>query len=506
MTDADVIIIGSGIGGASVAASLARSGLRVLVLERGRALCPSPEDRDAGAIFRDGHFRPDENWLDGGGRAFSAGNYYTVGGNSKFYGAVFLRYREADFSPIQHMGGRSPGWPMSYDTLAPYYDRAEALFQLRGDAGLDPSDPPRGNALPFPPVPHEPDIAEFARRMSAVGMTPSPLPLAVDLPRWMAGGQTPWDAFPNTRGGKVDAETVLSTAMTSQNLRLKEAAHVVKLHTQPDGQITGVALQDGTRLTAKTYVLAAGAVQTAALLLKSQNDAYPTGLANGSDQVGRNFMNHNCSAVMALHPLRRNRSVYQKTLMLNDFYETGGPNGAPLGNVQLLGKISDQILDATTQLPKSLCRWIANRSIDLYAMSEDLPNPDSRVTLRNGQVVLDWKRSNWDAHRHLVKTLKRKLRQAGYPIVLSRAFDRRTPSHQCGTARMGQGADTSVVNPHCQCHQHANLYIADASVLPTSAAVNPALTIAALGIRVADHIIENSKNAQSVRQRVKGMT
>jgi choline dehydrogenase-like flavoprotein len=199
-------------------------------------------------------------------------------------------------------------------------------------------------------------------------------------------------------------------------------------------------------------------------------------------------MNHNSSAVLALHPFRVNRSIYQKTLQFNDFYLTGGPNGEPLGNIQLLGKISGTILAAQTRLPSRLCRWIAGHAIDLYAMSEDLPDPESRVTLKGDQIVLDWRRSNWAAHELLVARLKSVLRRAGFPIILSRAFDRRTPSHQCGTARMGRDPATSVVDIFCRSHDHPNLFIVDASVLPTSAAVNPALTIAAQALRSADHI------------------
>ena len=201
-------------------------------------------------------------------------------------------------------------------------------------------------------------------------------------------------------------------------------------------------------------------------------------------------MNHNASAVLALHPFRRNRAVYQKTLMVNDYYLTGGPNGEPLGNIQLLGKISGPILAASSPFPRPLANWVAARSVDLYAMSEDLPNPESRVTLKNGRIRLDWKRSNWEGHIALVARIKKMLRKAGYPIVAARAFDRRTPSHQCGTARMGEDPRTSVVDGFCRSHDHPNLYITDASVLPTSAAVNPALTVAALAIRTAKHIGE----------------
>ena len=291
----------------------------------------------------------------------------------------------------------------------------------------------------------------------------------------------------------MDAETAaLKSALKHPNVQLRTKALVTRLQTGPGGKITGVQLAGGEVLTAPVVVLAAGAIQSAALLLASANGDYPTGLANRSDQVGRNFMNHNSSAVLALHPLWKNDCVYQKTLMVNDYYLTGGPKGEPLGNIQLLGKISGTILHATTTLPRFVANWVARHSVDLYAMSEDLPNPESRVTLKDGQIVLDWKRSNWEAHQALVAKLKAKLRQAGYPVVLSRPFDRRTPSHQCGTARMGNDPATSVVDTFCRSHDHSNLFITDASVLPTSAAVNPALTVAALAIRAAHHITERA--------------
>jgi choline dehydrogenase-like flavoprotein len=256
--------------------------------------------------------------------------------------------------------------------------------------------------------------------------------------------------------------------------------------------VSGVVIktaQGVETLRAPLVVLAAGAVQSAALLLGSANEECPAGVANRSDQVGRNFMNHNCSAVIALHPLRRNRCVYQKTLMMNDFYLESNAH-PPLGNVQMLGKITGAILAANSNLPCWLAHMIAARSFDFYAMSEDLPNPNSRVTVQGGQIKLDWQRSNWDAHLQLVAKLKQALRKIGFPIVISQAFDRRTPSHQCGTARMGADPTSSVVDTFCRSHDHKNLFIVDASVLPTSAAVNPALTIAALALRAGRHIQE----------------
>lgn len=494
MTGPDVIIIGSGMGGATMAAALAPTGKKILILERGGHLTPSDYDRSDKAIFADGYFRPQEEWLDGEGTPFNPGNYYNVGGNSKFYGAVLVRYRREDFAPLAHMGGVTPGWKISYDDLEPAYSRAEKMYEVRGQIGQDPTEPSHSMAYSHPPVPDEPPIAALRKRLLRVGLHPSSLPLGVDLAKWLARARTPWDAFPDTTGGKMDAETAaLKSALQHRNVALRTDAMVSRLLTGDDGKITGVQLAGGDVLTAPVVVLAAGAIQTAALLLASANADYPNGLANRSDQVGRNFMNHNCSAVLALHPLWKNDSVYQKTLMINDYYLTGGPKGEPLGNIQLLGKISGTILRATTAMPRIVAHWVARHSVDFYAMSEDLPNPQSRVTLKGGKIVLDWKRSNWDAHLALVGKLKAKLREAGYPVVLSRPFDRRTPSHQCGTARMGKDAATSVVDTYCRSHDHPNLFITDASALPTSAAVNPALTVAALAIRAAGHIAKTQR-------------
>ena len=489
----DVLIIGSGMGGATLAAALAPTGRRILILERGEHLSPSAHDRDAAAIFGDGVFRPDETWLDGEDKPFNPGNYYYVGGNSKFYGAALIRYRESDFEPCQHGEGTSPGWPISYGDLEPDYQAAEQLYAVRGTLGDDPTEPDHSGNYPHGPIGDEPDIAALRVHLKSLGLHPSSIPLGVDIDRWLAAGQTTWDAYPNTCAAKMDAETCgLKAALAYPNVELRTGCRVDRLIANKNNQITGVVVTQSDKietLQAAIVAVAAGAVQTAALLLASANEQCPSGLANRSDQVGRNFMNHNCSAVLALHPLRRNRSVYQKTLMMNDFY-LGSESEPPLGNVQMLGKITGPILAANSNLPAWLAHAIAARSFDFYAMSEDLPDPDSRVTLRNGQIKLDWHRSNWDTHLRLVAKLKRVLRRAGFPIVVSQPFDRRTPSHQCGTARMGLDAQTSVVDTFCRSHDHKNLFIVDASVLATSAAVNPALTIAALALRAGRHIQE----------------
>lgn len=487
----DIIIIGSGMGGATLAAGLAASGRRVLILERGERLADSAEARDPAAIFQRGHFKPAEVWHDAGGQPFSPGNYAFVGGNTKFYGAVLLRYRAEDFSPLRHLGGTTPGWPISYDVLEPFYSRAEALYRVRGDLGADPTEPPHSVPYPFPPVPDEPDIATLRRAFAAQGLHVSSLPLGVDIDRWLARARTGWDAFPDTTGAKSDAENcALAAALRHPNVSLMTGAKVVALQSA-GRRVTGVEVQhDGARtlIHAPVVCLCAGAVMSAALLLASANADHPTGLANRSDQVGRNFMNHNLTGMVAYNPLRRNRTVYEKTIQFNDWYLTGGPGGEPLGNVQMLGRITGPILAGEAGMPLWLAHHVAEHSIHIMAMSEDLPDPASRVLWRNGGVVLDWKRTNVAAHDLLVKRLKAAMRRAGWPIVLSRGFPKSKPSHQCGTARMGADPGAAVVDENLRAHDLDNLYIVDASVLPTSAAVNPSLTIAALALRAAGHI------------------
>ena len=266
-----------------------------------------------------------------------------------------------------------------------------------------------------------------------------------------------------------------------------------RLETDAEGKriVSLIARKAGSerRLTARAFAVAAGAVQSAALLLRSASEQHPTGLANGSDQVGRNFMNHNSSAMLAIDPWLRNTSVYQKTLSINDFYNSDPITGYPLGNVQGLGRITGPILKANMPaLPSPLASMAAAYAFGWFLQSEDLPNPESRVSLRNGQIMIHWERSNMKAHEALIERTRALMKRAGFPIVLVRTFGRKTTSHQCGTARMGLSPSNSVVKTDGQSHQINNLWITDAAVLPTSAAVNPALTVAALSLRAAPHV------------------
>ena len=502
MTDprtVDVLIVGSGMGGATCAAGLASSGAEILILERGERLRDGPDARDARAIFQRGVYRPSESWIDAAGRPFNPGNYYYVGGNTKLYGAVLIRYRAEDFRPMQHAEGVTPGWPFDYDEFEPWYARAEALYRVRGALGQDPTEPRHSTPYPFPPVPDEPAIAAARARMTRVGLKPFSLPLGVDIDAWLARAKTTWDAYPDTGFGKMDAESCgLKAALAYPNVALRTGAHVQRLLADSEGKrIRGVEYRVGgeTRVVlAKLVVLSAGAVNSAALLLRSSE----RGLANSSDMVGRHFMNHNLSAVLAVDPRTINDSVYQKTFGINDFYLDDGRGGPPLGDIQLLGRVTAPILKSNLKwAPEWTLGFVSRHAVDYLAMSEDLPNPESRVTVDGSQIRLDWKRSNWNSHLRLVARLRERLRAAGYPITLWHVFDRRTPSHQCGTVRIGADPATAPLDPYCRAYDHPNLFVVDASFLPTSAAVNPSLTVAAQALRVADHIVKTELSAKS---------
>ncbi len=493
----DIVIIGSGMGGATSAYALALSGASILILEKGHQLPDRPENRDARAIFGRGHFRPDELWYDPQGAGFNPGNYYNHGGNSKFYGAVLIRYRAQDFDGVAHADGDAPAWPFRYGEIAPWYDRAEALYAVRGALGQDPTEPPHGGPYPHVPVPDEPAIAEVRRRLIRLGLHPASLPLGVDIDLWLKNGATPWDAFPDARSGKMDAETcALLPALAHPNVRLESGAEVSRLVPGPDGRrIERVEYEkDGERrsVSPKLVILAAGAVRSAAILLASA----PGGLANASGAVGRHFMNHNLTAVLGIDLRFVNDSIYQKTFGLNDFYLSDGRGGPPLGNIQLLGRVSGAILKANMpRAPEILLDRMSRHAVDFLAMSEDLPDRASRVLVDGRRIMLDWRRSNMTAHRGLVKQIKRSLRAAGFPVVLSHLFDRKTPSHQCGTIRIGSDPAAAPLDSFGRAYGHPNLFVADASTLVTSAAVNPSLTVAALALRTADHLLRTELHA-----------
>ncbi|MFB4261231.1 GMC family oxidoreductase [Shouchella clausii] len=504
--DYDIIIIGTGAGGGTLAYALKDSGAKVLIVERGDHLPQEPENWSAQA-FSERRYKTKEKWYDDQGKPFYPGVSYYVGGNTKVFGAVMVRMRKEDFEEIEHEGGLSPAWPISYEDLEPYYNRAEELFHVHGIEGEDRTDPPRSKPFPFPAVPHEPVIEDLAAELKKQGLHPSHLPMAIDL---RDGGRClrckTCDGFPCKVHGKGDTEVCcIQPALESPNVEMLTRAFAKRILTDEDGKrATAVEIEhDGKVFTvrADTIVVACGAVNSAALLLRSANDKHPNGLANQSDLVGRNYMTHNNTGLVAIHP-KKNTTTFQKTLNVNDFYFGTDDYPYPLGNLQMLGKLQGVMMkDAKPQIPTVILNGVANRSVDWFVMSEDLPDPENRVTLNaDGNIQVRRKPNNLVAHNRLVKEAKKMMKRAGYPIVATESMSGiETNSHMCGTIRFGTDPATSVLDPFCRAHTVQNLYVVDASFFPSSTAVNPALTIAAQALRVGDHLLQ-SKTLSTVEE------
>jgi choline dehydrogenase-like flavoprotein len=492
--ECDIAIVGAGIGGATLAWALRGSGAKVLVIEQGDFLPRERENWSPRAVHKFGRYKNSAPWIDGDtGDEFVPGNYHYVGGSSKFYGASMPRFRETDFGEVRLRDGVSPAWPIDYATIEPWYGKAEELYWVHGDGGEDPTEPARSSDYPFPALTHERPIAKVAASFSQQGLHPFALPQAVD---WRTGGRCvlcrTCDSYPCMVDAKGDADLcAMRPALRSPTVKLLTRAEVRRITTDSSASaVTGVeGTFDGHRFTVRAdkYVVSGGAVNTAALLLRSRNDAVPAGLANRSDQVGRNYMAHVSSFVVGARPGREHHMQFQKTLGINDWYLGGPGRPFPLGNVQGLGKLfGETIKPARRWVPLGLLEWITRRSVDFFVESEDLPLPDNRVEIDpDDRIRLTWRPTNLESHRELVKLTSRALRRAGYPFIFTQQLGVAATSHQCGTARMGEDPATSVVDPLCRCHDVENLWIVDASVFPSSAAVNPALTIAATALRVA---------------------
>jgi choline dehydrogenase-like flavoprotein len=496
--DFDVVIIGSGVGGGAIALSLMPTGARILLIERGPRLAREPQNRSAEAVFVEQRYRTTETWFDGNGRPFRPGQYYFVGGHTKFYGCAMFRLRERDFEAVEHEEGLSPAWPIRYADLEPYYGQAEHLFGVRGRAGDDPTEPPRSAPYPYPPVPHEPVIAAIAARMQSLGLRPFAMPAAIDFgPGGRCERCGTCDAFPCLIDAKGDAEICLvNPALRQPNVTLWAESLVTRLVTDDSGrrivaaQVRRKGATGEQQVRASLFVLAAGAINSAVLLQRSATPRHPNGLANSSGVVGRHYMNHNCTAFLAIDPRHLNDTRFPKTVSVNDFYFGGSASNFPLGNLQLLGKIQEPMLrGAMAWAPRVVRAWTARHSVDWYVMSEDLPHPDSTVRPRGeDSIEMRWRRTNLRAHRRWVTKARRLLKDAGMPIVLSRPFGEDTPSHQCGTVRFGDDPATSALDPMCKAWDHDNLYVVDAGFFPSSAALNPALTVAAQALRVGEHL------------------
>jgi choline dehydrogenase-like flavoprotein len=507
----DVIIIGTGAGGGTLAHRLASSGRRILVLERGGYLPREPENWDSKEVFGKERYLADtEHWIDDSdGQPFHPHQQYFVGGNTKLYGAILFRLRENDFNEVRHYGGVSPAWPLSYQDLEPYYTEAEKLYLVHGQAGEDPTEPPRSGPFPYPAVSHEPRIQALADDFERTGHHPFHLPVGVDMnetdpEKGRCVRCDRFDGFPCLTDGKADAHVLcIRPAIKHENVDLITHARVDRLVTDPGGGTVSEVVVDrrGSRETysGDVVVVSCGAINSAALLLRSASDRHPGGLANSSDQVGRNYMAHINSGVIAISQAP-NPTKFQKTLGVNDYYWGADDSELPLGHIQMLGKSDRNILRAGAPwfAPGQVLDYMAKHAIDFWITTEDLPHPTNRVTVdRAGQIHVNKRYYNLEPHKRLLAKLKGLLGELGCkesPIPGRFVLDQRIPlagvAHQCGTVRFGDDPTTSALDVNCKAHDLDNLYVVDTSFFPGSTAVNPALTAMANALRVGDHLME----------------
>ncbi|MFN0135709.1 MAG: GMC oxidoreductase [Phycisphaerae bacterium] len=515
-TNYDVIIIGTGAGGGTLAAKLAPSGNRILLLERGHYVPREKDNWSTRAVNVEGKYHAKETWRDKNGKELHPHTNYYVGGNTKFYGAALFRLRKEDFGEIRHHGGVSPAWPISYDALEPYYTAAEHMYHVHGQRGEDPTEPHASAPFPHPPVSHEPRIQALHDDLTAMGLRPFHTPLGV-----MLDEQNPraskcircdtCDGHPCLVDAKADAQTCgVDVALRHANVTLLTGALVRRLETSSSGrEVSEVVVErDGVeeRYRGGIVVVSCGAINSAALLLRSGSDKHPRGLANGSDMVGRNYMGHVNSVQMALS-LCPNPTVFQKSLSINDFYGPTSEWDFPMGHISFVGKLDADTLKAGA--PGFVPGWtldkMARHSLDFWLTSEDLPDANNRVTIgKDGEIVLSYSPNNEEGHKRLIGKLKSLMKQTtkcgvhGHEChqgLLARSLwvGQRIPlagvAHQCGTIRFGEDPRTSALDTNCRAHEVDNLYVVDASFFPSSGAVNPALTIIANALRVGEHLL-----------------
>jgi choline dehydrogenase-like flavoprotein len=514
MTEAyDVVIVGTGAGGGTLARHLAPSGKKILLLERGDWLPREPENWLAEEVFVNNRYVSSETWYDEAGRAFQPQIHYFVGGATKLYGAALYRLRPQDFGEVRHHDGVSPAWPISYDELEPYYTLAEQYYEVHGARGEDPTEGRASAPYPFPPVSHEPRIQQLSDDLEKAGYHPFHAPCGIRLseqnrPSSACVRCINCDGFPCLVHGKSDAEVLgVRPALEHPNVALLTNALAVRLECNDSGStVTAVVVErDGEieRYQGDLVVLACGAANTAALLLRSTSDAHPDGLANGSKQVGRNYMFHASRAVLALSR-EENPSVYQKTLGLNDFYFGSDEHEYPLGNIQMVGKSQAPMFRGekpgeTKLAPGWSLERIAKHAIDFWLSTEDLPRLENRVTVdANGSIHLAYTPTNDVPKERLYAKLKSilgKLDMDPDHLIHRFAYMKNDipvagVAHQAGTCRFGTDPSTSVLDADCKAHELDNLYAVDTSIFPSIGAVNPALTAMANSLRVGDHLLE----------------
>ncbi len=490
----DVVVIGSGFGGATMAYALSRAGRRVLLIERGGWVHRDETDWNGRAILLDGRYRgqsPVEVRQGDGDLAdrppVELFPNEVVGGNSIFFGGASLRLRERDFER----------WPISYGDLEPHYAAAETLLQVHGHAGDDPCEPPRTTPFPFPPPPLTAPARRVFDAATALGFHPFHVPSAINY----SGTRAPacircftCDGFPCRIGAKNDVTQTALAAADPDRLTVLARTIAARL-VERDGRIVALEAVDrdsgrAVTLRADLFVLSAGAIGTPALMLRSGLDRL-----DRSQSIGRHLMRH-CNAMVGyVFPFRTNpEQVNHKQICISDLYETRrAEDGTAVGVIQDMCMPPPEVVRA---LGPTGFRWAASLSAGfiqtLICIAEDEPRPENRVALGEGLdpfglpvTTVHHQYTGADKRRRglLIAAARKVLRRAGGlggKVKTIESF-----SHAVGSARMAATETGGVLDPDCRFWPTENLYVVDGSFMPTSGGVNPSLTITANALRVA---------------------
>lgn len=499
----DVIIVGTGAGGGTLAQKLAPTGKRILILERGSVMALEDQNKADVSVYKKKQYRADEQWYDKDGEPFTPQMKYAVGGNTKIYKASLMRMRDRDFEAVTYQDGITPEWPIKYADWEPYYTAAEQLYQVHGNSQNDPTEPAHSQDYPFPAVEHDPVIQPFVAQIKERGLHPTPLPMSL----------TKQDDDPTG-----DAEVFgVNYALKHDNVILKMNAKVVELHTNVTGtEISGVQAEVNGQtflFKANIVVLSCGAINSAALMLDSANEKHPNGLANSSDQLGRNLMKH-LMTVIVERGAADNDGTFAPSVSVNDFYWGDDYFDYPMGHIENSGGLLQDIVFAESPpllsvlaqfLPGAGLQQLVKRSIGWWAQTGTLPNPNNRIYwqeskrfdgLRRKKLRYEFTPNNLEAHDRLVYRwmgVLKDMEDTGMGLRQSTVYPRgETPTqvvgYQCGTARMGLDPKTSVLDINCRTHEIDNLYVVDSSFFPSCASVGPALTVMANALRVGEHL------------------
>lgn len=471
----DAIIVGSGAGGSAAAYQLARAGLRVALLEKGRDLPRDGSTLDVKQVVHDGRFKSQEPWLDGHGNRFSPEEYFNVGGKTKWYGAALLRYGRNEFAADKEH--QCLAWPLAYDDLAPYYDQAEKLLGVRC-------------------LQCEPDLQRILERLA----NRDPMWRAESLPLGLSpqilnypNEARHFDGFASKKNLKGDGESAFLRPVRSMpNLSLITGAEVTGLLSAADDvtHIKGVRLTDSTVLYGRAVMLAAGALHSPRLLQRHIEEQRLTNRLPCYANVGRNLKMHLLTAMVAISASRQTDVIRKTTLLLDD--------SLPHSSVQPLGFDGGLISTLIPKfVPRFLARQIGERAYGFFLQTEDGAHADNRVIAAGdtsqGMPVLDYNAARTPAalreHQRLVSRFRGALARISM-MAFSERIGLAGTAHVSGTLMTGNDPSTSVVDAQGQVHGLKSLYVVDGSILPRSSRVNPSLTIYAWSLRVAAELAQ----------------